>query len=175
VTGHIASAVGEASYALAQHIAAVSRENREQRRHEGHSAGSGGRRPHGRHSAAGAHGEGGDGEARGGGGEGGQSALKTVGAAGLLAYVQIYDALEEAAKQVCVLRARPAMCIAGACRSGCLALTAKNTSHARVPLAPICKVWPVSNRTEPTAALLILLRPTAAGAGAQRRGQRPIH
>ncbi|KIY99220.1 hypothetical protein MNEG_8742 [Monoraphidium neglectum] len=100
VTGHIASAVGEASYALAQHIAAVSRENREQRRHEGHSAGSGGRRRHGRHSAAGARGEAGDGEARGGGDEGGQSALKTVGAAGLLAYVQIYDALEEAAKQV---------------------------------------------------------------------------
>ncbi|KAI8472138.1 MAG: senescence-associated protein-domain-containing protein [Monoraphidium minutum] len=95
LTGHLAAAVGDASYALALRIADAHQQRRERRRRGGGAAPGGG-------AAARRHGprRGGAREGGGGGGERRRSALKTVGAAGLLAYVQVYDALEEAAKQV---------------------------------------------------------------------------
>ena len=82
VTGKLAAFVGDASYALALRIAKAL---------PGHSD-----RPTAAACAA-------NGTANGGGAElrpEERSAFKTVGAAGLVAYVQVYDALEDAARAV---------------------------------------------------------------------------
>ncbi|KAI8462925.1 MAG: senescence-associated protein-domain-containing protein [Monoraphidium minutum] len=86
VTGKLAALVGDASYALALRIAKTM---------PGHTDAPA--------AAAAGPAAGGGGAAAGAGSElapAERSAFKTVGAAGLAAYVEVYDALEEAAKAV---------------------------------------------------------------------------